>query len=179
MGAGLGGGSSDGAFTLTLLNRFFELGLSDDRLLEFAGQLGSDCAFFIRNQPAVGTEKGNVLTNVWLSLSGKFLVLVKPDVFVGTAEAYAGVIPQKPQHSLPELLKQPISEWRHQVNNDFENSIFPKHPEIQVVKEQLYQQGAAYASMTGSGSAVFGIFEEEKQLKTLFPGMFYWGGWLK
>lgn len=179
MGAGFGGGSSNGAFTLTLLNQLFELGLADDQLAGYAEQLGSDCAFFIHNKPAFGTGKGNVLTDIQLDLSGKYLVLVKPDIFISTAEAYAGVKPVKLTQSIPELLEHPITDWKQLVINDFEESIFLRHPEIKIIKNDLYKRGALYASMTGSGSAVFGIFDDEVKLKTTFPGMFYWGGWLK
>lgn len=179
MGAGFGGGSSNGAFTLTLLNQLFELGLADDQLVGYAEQLGSDCAFFIHNKPAFGTGKGNVLTDIQVDLSGKYLVLVKPDIFISTAEAYTGVKPVKLKHSIPELLKHPITDWKQLVINDFEESIFLRHPEIKIIKNDLYKRGALYASMTGSGSAVFGIFDDEVKLKTLFQRMFYWGGWLK
>lgn len=179
MGAGFGGGSSNGAFTLTLLNQLFELGLADDQLVGYAEQLGSDCAFFIHNKPAFGTGKGNVLTDIQVDLSGKYLVLVKPDIFISTAEAYAGVKPVTLTHSLSELLKRPITDWKQLVINDFEESIFLRHPEIKIIKNDLYNRGALYASMTGSGSAVFGIFDDEVKLKTLFQRMFYWGGWLK
>jgi 4-diphosphocytidyl-2-C-methyl-D-erythritol kinase len=176
MGAGLGGGSSDGASALVLLNQLFELGLSDEQLVGYASKLGSDCTFFIRNKPAFGTEKGNILTDIPLDLSGKYMVLVKPNVFVSTAEAYQGVVPSKPEYSLPDLIKRPMVEWKHAIKNDFEESILHKYPEIKSVKEMLYKQGAVYSSMTGSGSAVYGIFEGEVQLKNCFPGMFYWRG---
>jgi len=176
MGAGLGGGSSDGAYTLTLLNKQFELGLSTIQLAEYAAQLGSDCAFFIENKPAYGTEKGNVLKKLLINLAGNYLVLVKPSVFVGTAEAYAGVQPTKPEIPVNQLISLPLKQWKNQIVNDFEKSLFKKHPEIEAIKDSLYKQGAAYASMTGSGSAVFGIFEQEVNLKNSFEGMFYWGG---
>lgn len=179
MGAGFGGGSSNGAFTLTLLNQLFELGLSDDQLAGYAEQLGSDCAFFIHSKPAYGTGKGNVLKDIQMDLSGKYIVLVKPNVFISTSEAYADVKPVALTHSLPDLLKKPITDWKHLVVNEFEVSIFSRHPEIKIIKDDLYKQGAIYASMTGSGSAVFGIFDDVVKLKTWFPGMFYWGGWLK
>ncbi len=178
MGAGLGGGSSDGAFALSLLNRFFDISLPNNELANYASQLGSDCAFFIRNKPSFGVEKGNVLTDIQLDISSKFIVLVKPNIFVGTAQAYSGVKPHKPIQSLLEILKQPITQWKHLVINDFEESILKSHPEIKIVKETLYQQGALYASMTGSGSAVFGIFDNEVQLKPLFKDMFYWSSLL-
>jgi len=178
MGAGLGGGSSDGAYTLTILNKQFELGLSTLQLAEYAAQLGSDCAFFVENKPSFGTEKGNVLKKQLVNLAGNYLVLVKPTVFVGTAEAYAGVQPTKPEISVNQLISLPLKQWKNQIINDFEKSIFKKHSEIKSIKDSLYEQGAVYASMTGSGSAVFGIFEQEVNLKSQFQGMFYWGGML-
>jgi 4-diphosphocytidyl-2-C-methyl-D-erythritol kinase len=176
MGAGLGGGSSDGAFALILLNQLFELKLADNALLNYAAQLGSDCSFFIYNKPAFGTGKGNELSEISLDLNGYYLVLVKPDVFVGTAEAYSGVRPALPEISVNEIVKLPLKEWKGKMINDFEMSIFPKHPEIKMVKEKLYKHGALYASMTGSGSAVFGIFEKKTSLKEHFERMYYWEG---
>jgi 4-diphosphocytidyl-2-C-methyl-D-erythritol kinase len=176
MGAGLGGGSSDGAYTLTLLNKQFELGLSNLQLVDYAAQLGSDCAFFIENRPAFGTEKGNVLKKQLVNLAGNYLVLVKPPVSVGTAEAYAGIQPIKPVTSVNQLITLPLNQWKNQIVNDFEKSVFAKHPEIKSVKDKLYASGAIYASMTGSGSALYGIFGQEVNLKANFEGMFYWGG---
>jgi 4-diphosphocytidyl-2-C-methyl-D-erythritol kinase len=176
MGAGLGGGSSDGAYTLVLLDRMFDLGIGAGRLAEFAAGLGSDCAFFIENKPAFGTGKGNVLEPVSLSLSGYYIVLVKPLVFVGTAEAYAGIVPCKPAIPLKTLLNAPVNEWQGNVVNDFEDSILKKHPGIQNIKDELYAQGALYASMTGSGSAVYGIFDTGVSMANRFAGCFYWTG---
>jgi 4-diphosphocytidyl-2-C-methyl-D-erythritol kinase len=176
MGAGLGGGSSDGAFALILLNNLFGLSLNGTRLSDYAAQLGSDCSFFIRNKPAFGAGKGNELEEMALDLKGYYLVLIKPDVFVGTAEAYAGIRPSLPEMSVKEIAKLSLPEWKGKMINDFEISILPKYPEIRKVKEELYRQGALYASMTGSGSAVYGIFEKEMSLKDNFKGMFYWEG---
>lgn len=178
MGAGLGGGSSDGANTILLLNKKFQLGLDKEGLKSYAARLGSDCTFFIDNQPAIGTGKGNVLTRTLVNLSGYYLVVVKPVVSISTAEAYEGIQPFRPETSLQELVKQPIREWKDKIVNDFEKTIFKKYPEIKQIKEHLYRQGALYASMTGSGSGVYGIFEKEIRLKNFFRGMFYWGGWL-
>lgn len=175
MGAGMGGGSSDGAFTLIVLNKMFELGLTEVQLERYASNLGSDCAFFIKNKPALGTEKGNVLEDIAVNLQGLYLVIVKPDVHIGTAEAYAGVTPKIPELSLKEITSLPVNQWKGLIKNDFEESIFPKHAEIKGIKDKLYKNGALYASMTGSGAAVFGIFEQEVNLKNLFNGLFYWG----
>jgi 4-diphosphocytidyl-2-C-methyl-D-erythritol kinase len=176
MGAGLGGGSSDGAYTLITLNNMFELGLSEEQLLYFASMLGSDCAFFIRNKPSVGLGKGNELNDIDLSLKGTFLILIKPNVHIGTAEAYAGVVPHKSLNAVGSTVLQPIINWKNCLENDFEKSIFPKHPEIKWIKDELYRNGAVYASMTGSGAAVYGIFDSEPDLKDSFTNCFFWKG---
>jgi 4-diphosphocytidyl-2-C-methyl-D-erythritol kinase len=178
MGAGLGGGSSDGAFTLTLLNKYFDLKLTSDQLIEVASSLGSDCAFFINNIPALGVGKGNELSAIELSLKGYYLVLIKPDIHIGTAEAYAGITPDKPELTAGDLVKLPVYQWKDVLVNDFELSIFSKHPEIGNIKEQLYQMGAVYASMTGSGAAVYGIFDKEIEFQKSFQNQFTWGSWL-
>ncbi len=178
MGAGMGGGSSDGAFTLVILNQLFNLGLTNVQLEQYASLLGSDCAFFIRNKPALGIEKGNVLEDIAINMKGLYLIIVKPDVHIGTAEAYAGVTPKMPEFSLKDITSLPVTEWKHVVKNDFENSIFPKYAIIKDIKETLYKNGALYASMTGSGAAVYGLFEKEIAVKPLFKDIFTWGGWL-
>jgi len=175
VGAGLGGGSSDAAYTLLALNDLFQLHLSVEELTRYASRLGSDCAFFLQDKPAFGTGKGDILEPVSLSLAGYHTILVKPPVFVSTADAYSSVIPKKVEHHLPELLQAPISEWRHTVFNDFEASVFKKFPEIGQIKEKLYQEGAVYASMSGSGSCVYGIFDTEMDdIVKMFPGCFAW-----
>ncbi len=159
VGAGLGGGSSDCAFTLKTLNELFSLGLSIERLEELAGRLGADCAFFIRNIPQWGSGKGEILTPAEIDLSGYDIRIAIPEgVHVSTAEAYGGITPALPAIPLKEALKLPVREWRGKVVNDFEASVFPKHPEIAALKERFYADGAVYASMTGSGAAVFGLF---------------------
>jgi 4-diphosphocytidyl-2-C-methyl-D-erythritol kinase len=178
MGAGLGGGSSDGAYTLTSLNTLFNLGLSNLQLIKYASHLGSDCAFFINNIPAIGKGRGNELEDSVLSLKGYYLVLVKPDIHIGTAEAYAGVQPFRPKKTSGSEVLLPLAEWKDKLVNDFEMSIFPKHPEIKKIKEQLYDLGAVYASMTGSGAAVYGIFKEEIIYKNIFTNCFSWGSWI-
>jgi 4-diphosphocytidyl-2-C-methyl-D-erythritol kinase len=177
-GAGLGGGSSDGAFTLTLLNRLFSLNLTNTQLIDHAAELGSDCPFFIDNKPAFGTEKGNILKTTELSLSGYYFVLVKPSVSVGTAEAYKGVKPHKPKQSVNTLIELPIAQWKDKIVNDFEQSIFPNHSIIKEIKNELYNAGAIYASMTGSGSAVYGIFEKQVSLQNVSKHEFYWAEYL-
>jgi 4-diphosphocytidyl-2-C-methyl-D-erythritol kinase len=177
-GAGLGGGSSDAAFTFRLLNSMANLNLSNIQLREFASQLGSDCAFFVDDKPMMGRGRGEQLSEVSLSLKGFFLVLVKPGIHVSTADAYAGVKPKNPQYTLAEILSQPVSEWKHALINDFEISVFKKFPAIESVKHELYNQGAVYASMSGSGSAVFGIFKSEVKRSVQFDGMQYWADYL-
>lgn len=162
-GAGLGGGSADAAFMLKLLNDKFSLNLSPGELEKYASVLGADCAFFIRNKPVYAEGIGNVFTPIELSLSGYRLIVVKPDVFVSTREAFSGITPRKPVHSLKELIKYPVNEWKEKMVNDFEESIFPHHPEIELIKKQMYEYGAVYASMSGSGSSVYGIFTDDKQ----------------
>ena len=179
LGAGLGGGSADGAFVLKALNEKFELGLSVEQLAGYAAQLGSDCAFFVHSVPMMGRERGDMLSLVQVSLKGFFVVLVKPPIHVSTAEAYAGIQPAEPTQPLEQLLTQrPLAQWRDAVLNDFEVPIFKKYPAINAIKQQLYQHGAVYASMSGSGSAVFGIFDHEASLQVHFPGCDYWGGFL-
>jgi 4-diphosphocytidyl-2-C-methyl-D-erythritol kinase len=179
MGAGLGGGSSDGAKTLQLLNDIFQLNLSVDQLLKYASQLGSDCSFFLFDRPMMGSGKGEVLSETFVSLKDYFLVLVKPPVHVSTHQAYASVIPQVPAIPLVDVLRLPIAQWKTHLKNDFEDSVFKAQPVIREIKEQLYRQGAIYASMSGSGSSVFGIFEKTKHLKRDFAGMDYWEGILR
>lgn len=173
-GAGIGGGSADAAYTLRLLNDRFALGLGDAALASYAARLGSDCAFFIYNKPMLGTGRGEILTPLSLSLQGKFVVLVKPPIHVSTAEAFAGVKPSAPAEHLETLLAHPLHTWRTSVVNDFEASIFQRYPAIAARKEKLYAMGARYASMSGSGAAVFGIFEEDPKVD--FRGDFCWKG---
>lgn len=172
-GAGLGGGSSDAAFTIKTLNERFSLGLSDEQMEEYCSRLGADCAFFIKNKPVFATGIGNEFHPFDLSLKGKTLVLIKPDIFVSTKDAYAKVTPRRPEVSLPELLSQPLETWKGRVVNDFEPSVFAKYPEIAAIKDNLYDLGAVYASMSGSGSSVFGIFNSPvEHVDEQFSGCF-------
>ncbi len=159
-GAGLGGGSADGAFMLKLLNDFFKLNISTDELKQMAVQLGADCPIFIDNTPSFATGIGEIMEPIELDLSGYHLTLIKPDIHVSTPEAYNGIIPQHPITALKADVHRPIEEWRHHIKNDFEQSVFAKHPLIGEIKEQLYQQGALYAAMSGSGSSVYGLFKD-------------------
>ena len=176
MGAGLGGGSADGAFTLKMLNEIYDLKLSNDELKNYARLLGSDCAFFIENRPVFCYDKGDQFEDFSLNLREKYVVLVNPAIHISTAEAYAGVSPKKPNISLKDALKQPISTWKENIKNDFEEKLLLKYPTIAEVKETLYQSGAIYASMTGSGSTLYGIFEKEIDLKNTFPNFTVWQG---
>lgn len=160
MGAGIGGGSADGAFALKLLNDVFSLDLTKKELENYAERLGSDCPFFIENKPKFCCGKGTEFEDINLSLKGKMLVLINPQIHISTAEAYAGVKPQKPEISIKDILSMPISAWKETLRNDFEEKIVENHPRIGELKTGLYAQGAMYASMTGSGSTVFGIFDK-------------------
>jgi 4-diphosphocytidyl-2-C-methyl-D-erythritol kinase len=172
-GAGLGGGSSDAAFMLKLLNKSFNLGLDEKELLEYAAVLGSDCPFFILNKPVFATGRGEVMQEIDVRLNGMFILLVKPPVEVSTAKAFQLVVPQKPKVSLPELLSFPVQEWEGKVSNQFEQSVFQQYPGLEEIKRKLYDLGAVYASMSGSGSCIFGLFNEiPEQYKDLFPAPF-------
>lgn len=160
LGAGLGGGSSDAAFMIKLLNEKFALGMTTGQMEAYASRLGADCAFFIQDRPILATGIGNEFTPIDLSLKGMYIVLVKPSVSVSTREAYAGVTPQRPDVPLTTLIRRPIEEWRDCIANDFEPSVFRAYPEIAAIKDKLYDMGAVYASMSGSGSTVYGIFRE-------------------
>lgn len=176
MQAGLGGGSADAAYMIRLLDERFRLNMGNAEMERYAAQLGADCAFFIRSEIAYATGIGDVLEpadNEHHSLEGYYLALVKPDVAVSTAEAYAGVTPKKPTKSCRDIVRQPIDTWRDELTNDFEKSIFAKHPILADVKEKLYANGALYAQMSGSGSTIFGIFgQKPANIKEFFPGMF-------
>lgn len=160
MGAGLGGGSADGAFALKLMNNLFDLHLDDFFLEEYAAQLGSDCPFFIENTAKIARGRGEILEPIDLSLKGSYLVLINPGIHVGTKEAYAGVTPAPPKVKLEEVLAD-RSRWKAELANDFEPSIFKNHPEIAEIKQKMYSAGAYYAAMSGSGSSVFGLFENQ------------------
>ena len=172
-GAGLGGGSADAAFMIKLLNDKFKLNLSIEKMEEYAAILGADCAFFIQNKPVFATGIGNIFETIQLSLKGYYLVLVKPDIFVSTKDAFAHIIPTQPTQSLKEIIRMPVETWRATMKNDFEDSVFQKFPEIAAIKDKLYDLGAVYASMSGSGSSVYGIFREQVEfVDEIFSGCF-------
>jgi len=158
IGAGLGGGSADGSFTLKALNKIFKLDLSIIELEGYALRLGADCPFFIENSPKYITEIGEKMRNINLDLSSYKLKFIFPELHISTAEAYSGVVPKLPVANLMDLIKQPIENWKSIVKNDFEVAAFVKYPQLKKIKENLYADGAVYASMTGSGSVLFGVF---------------------
>lgn len=177
IGAGLGGGSSDAAFFIRLMNEKFDLGISWGEMHNYARQLGSDCSFFVSNKPAFAEGKGDQFESLALDLKGYHLVLIYPNILISTAKAYSGVKPHKPARSLENDIKDlPIEEWKSYIHNDFEDSIFPEFPELQNIKQRLYEEGAVYASMSGSGSTLYGIFKDKTDLKDKFDGCFVFEG---
>lgn len=176
-GAGLGGGSADASFMLRLVNDTFKLGATNEELALLAVQLGADCPFFIYNQPVFASGIGEVFEGIELSLKGYTIVLVKPDIHVSTKDAFSGVTPSVPAISLRDIIKRPVGEWTNLMVNDFEKSVFAKYPSIKSIKEKLYMYGALYSSMSGSGSSVFGIFNQPPiDIESLFHGCFVWIG---
>jgi 4-diphosphocytidyl-2-C-methyl-D-erythritol kinase len=175
-GAGLGGGSSDAAHTIRQLNLLFKLGLSLSQEINHAVQIGSDCAFFIQDKPMIGTGRGEILAPVSINLKGKYLVIVNPGINISTADAYRGVKPQPTHGSLSKLLSAPLSMWRGALINDFEAHVFREFPAIGEIKEKLYRDGALFASMSGSGSSVFGIFDQPVDARSHFRDMIWWSG---
>lgn len=174
VGAGLGGGSADAAFTLRMLNEMFSLGLSEHQLADYASRLGSDCAFFIYDRPMIGEGRGEVLTEyldlpaMWTgtddssaeSCQYELQVIAPAGIAVSTAEAYGGIVPRTPETPLREALERPVEQWDGVLVNDFETTVFAKHPELAAIKRSLYDTGAVYASMSGSGSALFAIYRK-------------------
>lgn len=167
MGAGLGGGSADGAFTLKLLNQKFNLNLSTEQLINYSLQLGSDCPFFILNQPCFAEGRGEKLQQLNLDLSAYQFIIINPGIYVNTGWAFSQIRPMQSAKSVREIIGQPIETWKAELVNDFEEPVFKSHPEIKAIKENLYTQGAVYASMSGSGSTVFGIFPKGKDLSNI------------
>jgi len=169
MGAGLGGGSADGAFALKLMNNLFDLHLDDFFLEEYAAELGSDCPFFIINQPVQATGRGEIMQPITCTLSSKTMVLVCPGIHVSTADAFRKIRLSPNAPSCASIVERPIHEWKANLFNDFEETVFSAFPEIANIKKKLYDAGAVYASMTGTGSTVYGIFETSPGIKNLFP----------
>lgn len=177
-GAGLGGGSSDAAHVLQMLNTIFSLNLSQSKLMDYAAILGSDCAFFINDKPMIGTSRGEVLKKINFSLN-RFLVIVKPDIHVSTRDAFSGITPRPVDISVSDvILNHHLNEWKGLLSNAFEETVFRKYPSLASVKKRLYELGATYASMTGSGSSLFGIFETETDIAQEFPDALHWSGFV-
>jgi 4-diphosphocytidyl-2-C-methyl-D-erythritol kinase len=172
MGAGMGGGSADGAFMIKMLNEKFMLGLDDDSMKSYALQLGSDCPFFISNKPSHATGRGELLTEINCDLSKKTILIVNPGIHVSTAEAFGKINISENSISPAEIVQQPIESWKGLLENDFEKTVFNHHPEIKKIKDKLYEMGAVYSSMTGSGSTVYGIFDHADEEK-IFPSNNY------
>lgn len=170
--AGMGGGSSDASAMLRLLNTSFQLNLSDEKLISYASKLGADCAIFILNRPAYAEGIGEKLYPMDIDLSGWYMAVVRPDIPVPTKEAFARIKPHFPQKCCRDIVMQPVETWKEELVNDFEESVFALHPELAAIKERLYQLGATYAAMSGSGSALFGLFRQPIDLRSSFEGMF-------
>ena len=169
--AGLGGGSSDCAHMMKLLNEFFSLGLSDEDMEKKVSRFGADCAFFIRNKPVFAEGLGDTFSQIDICLKDYFIVLVKPDISISTRQAFSAIIPHNPNIDLKTILStEPISQWKYKISNIFERSIFPLFPNLQVIKETLYDIGAIYASMSGSGSTIYGLCDRTiENLCSIFP----------
>ena len=164
--AGMGGGSSDCGFMITLLNKMFDLGLTDEQMINYAARLGADCAFFILNKPCYAEGIGERLQPISLDLSGWYLAIVRPAIPVSTKEAFSLITPQHPKKNCLDIVMQPVESWRDELTNDFEKSVFTLHPQIGAIKDRLYEMGATYAAMSGSGSSLFGLFREPVSLDT-------------
>ncbi|MGL4293674.1 MAG: 4-(cytidine 5'-diphospho)-2-C-methyl-D-erythritol kinase [Bacteroidales bacterium] len=176
-GAGMGGGSSDASFMLLLLNDLFSLGMSQQELEEMSGKLGADCPFFCRNVPVYAEGTGNEFESVDFTLKGYYLVVIKPDVFVSTKDAFSGITPRVPLQNVKDIVTgMPVEEWKIGLKNDFEETVFARYPRLAEIKNTLYEAGAIYASMSGSGSSLFGIFDHPVSLKERFPNDFVWEG---
>ncbi|MEO6301734.1 MAG: 4-(cytidine 5'-diphospho)-2-C-methyl-D-erythritol kinase, partial [Bacteroidia bacterium] len=162
MGAGLGGGSSDAAFFIDLLNSKFGLGLTSTQMGKMASKIGSDCSFFIKNHPVLAKGKGDEFSEIKIDLSGYYILIVFPNINSNTKEAYDGIVPSPPKNDLKNIIEnKPVSQWKDHLTNDFEETVFIKYPQIKELKQDLYASGALYASMSGSGSSVFGIFDKQ------------------
>ncbi len=174
VGSGLGGGSSDAAYMLSALNDYFELNYSKKEMAGFAEQLGSDCAFFIDNAAAFSWGKGEKLEKISLNLKGYYISIIHPCLSINTAQAYTRVRPKKPEKTLKETISNPIATWKNHIKNDFEDVISVQYPVITRIKEELYNNGALFAAMTGSGSSVFGIFKNPVKMNKIFSHYFVW-----
>ncbi len=173
-GAGLGGGSSDAGFLLKQLNNYFKLEISTEKLIDYASKIGADCAFFIKNTAVFASGIGNQFENIELNLKGYYILIVKPNFSINTTTAFKNIKPSLAKISLKELIKSPIHAWKNKVKNDFEAALFPEYPKLSQIKSDLYNLGAEYASMSGSGSALYGIFKSKPQINNLFKDNYSW-----
>ena len=171
-GSGLGGGSSDAVFIFNILNEMFSLGISESEMIEFSAMIGSDCPFFVKNRPSIVKGRGEILLNSDLDLSGLFLVLILPGIHINTKLAYSKITPGKPEMSIEKVIQYPINDWKDILRNDFEEEVFIISPEIKEIKQKLYDIGAIYASMSGSGSSVYGLFKKGTDTNDLFPSSY-------
>jgi 4-diphosphocytidyl-2-C-methyl-D-erythritol kinase len=177
-GAGLGGGSADAAFFITAINAEFGLGLSTKSILNLASEIGNDCTFSVLNEPCMAIGTGNQLKPIKLELKNFFLQIVKPSLTISTSFAYSLITPSKSAHSISKTISLPMNKWPSMLVNDFEVPIFRNYPEIESIKNKLYTSGAIYASLSGSGSAVYGIFEKKPEREIPFPGCQVRAGYL-
>jgi len=173
-GAGLGGGSSDCTHTLIMLDRLFSLGLSARQQVNYVSQLGSDCAFFLENKPAIASGRGEILQPFDVDLKGLYIYIVKPGIHINTGQAYSWIKPSGSAYQLKEIVAAPLLAWKSQLFNDFEIPVFKQYPKLKNIKEKLYDSGAVYAAMSGSGSAIYGIFEHEPETIPFPDDWFQW-----
>lgn len=171
-GAGLGGGSSDAAFMLKTLNEYFKLGIKNKKIFAYADELGSDCPFFLRNEPVFAEGTGNIFSKVNIDLNKFYIFLIKPNIHISTKEAFSGILPKTPKKCLKDIINLPIDQWKKCMINDFEKNIFIRYPEIKQIKDKLYDLGAIYAQMSGSGASVFGFFIDEPLVPKEFKKYF-------
>ncbi len=174
IGAGLGGGSANAAGMITALNTHYNLGISVQEMEELSAQIGSDCPFFIQNKAVFATGRGEIFEKISLDLSQYYIYIIKPNIFVSTKDAFAGIKPKKVENSVKHLINKPIEQWRNYIFNDFENEIFKKYPKLLEIKQNMYSQGAIYAAMSGSGSAIYGIFNEKPEYMPKYKDVFNW-----
>ena len=170
-GAGLGGGSANAAYTISEINKFYKLNMSEPEIINYTSRLGSDCSFFIKNKPLFADRKGDNFKNINLNLSEYYILLIHPGFGISTVEAYQKITAKKPKKSILEIINEPIEKWKSELINDFETALFPQYPILEELKNQLYSDGAVYASMSGSGSSIFGIFKNKPSNKNYLK---YW-----
>jgi 4-diphosphocytidyl-2-C-methyl-D-erythritol kinase len=173
IGAGLGGGSSNGAFALKLYNELFSLNICKEKLLEYAAVLGSDCPFFIINKPCYATGRGEILKEIDMNLSAYKFAIVNPGIYINTGDAFRDIRPRFSEKSVLDIIKEPIETWKENLVNDFTEPVYKKYPEIQSIEDHLYHAGAIYACMSGSGSTVYGLFKKEAEVELSFPPHYF------